>query len=53
MSAMLEIQKHRRTLERIDTVSMLRVAMNASKKDAETIMTKWARSAEVDIRFED
>ena len=53
MSALLFIQDKRKALEKIETVSMLRMAMNASKKDIEKVMLSWARSAEIDLTFED
>ena len=52
MDALLFIQDKRRHLEKIETVSMLRM-MHASKKDAERIMEKWAKHAEIELSFED
>ncbi len=53
MSAMLEIQKHRRAFERLEFVSSMRLSMHAQKKELEKTMERWARSAEIQLTFED
>lgn len=53
MSALLFIQDKRKALERIELVSALRLAMNGSKRDVEKSMERWAKDAEIDLRFEE
>lgn len=53
MSALLFIRDKRRALEKIELVGMLRMVMNASKKDLEKRMETWAREAEINLIFED
>jgi hypothetical protein len=53
MSAFLFMQNKRRSVENIDFVGKIRVAMNGSKKDVEKVMEKWARDAEIRLMFED
>jgi hypothetical protein len=53
MSALLFIQDKRKKLESIEFVSNLRLAMAGSKRDLEKRMERWARDAEIDLRFEE
>lgn len=53
MSALLFIQGKRKAVEQIEFVSMIRLAMNGSKRDVEKAMERWAREAEINLRFED
>jgi hypothetical protein len=53
MSALLFIQDKRKALEKIEFVSMLRLAMMGSKRDVEKSMERWAKDAEVNLRFEE
>lgn len=53
MSAFLFIQRRRASAEKIDFVEQIRVATNGSKQGVEQSMMKWARDADIDIRFED
>ncbi len=53
MSALLFIENKRKAFEKIELVSMLRLAMNGSKRDVEKVMERWAKSAEIDLKFED
>jgi hypothetical protein len=52
MNALLFIQDKRKALEKIDLLSLMRVAQS-SKKNVEKAMHQWARSADVDLRLED
>ncbi len=53
MSAYLFIQNLRKNVEKIDFVSTMRLAMNGTKRQGEKQMERWAKSAELDLRFED
>jgi hypothetical protein len=53
MSALLFIRDRRRAVEKIDFVSMVRLAINGSKRDIERAMERWAKEAEINLRFED
>lgn len=53
MSALLFIQDKRKKLENIDFVSRLRLAMNGSKQDVEKQMERWAKDAEIELRWSD
>lgn len=53
MSALLFLRKNRKALERIEFVSMLRLAMNGSKRDVKQTMERWAKAAEINLTFED
>jgi hypothetical protein len=53
MSALLFIRNKRRTFERIEFVSAIRMAMHASRKDLEKAMERWARDGEITLTFED
>ena len=53
MSALLFIQDKRKTLERIQLVSTLRMAFNGSPKDVEKYLTRWAKEADIELTFED
>ena len=53
MSAFLFIQQRRKSAEKIYFVEQVRLATNGSKDGLEKSMMKWARDAEIDIRFED
>lgn len=53
MSAFLFIKDKRVKLENINMVSMIRLAMNGSKQNVEKQMERWAKDAEIDLRFED
>jgi hypothetical protein len=52
MSALLFIQDKRRTVERIEFVSSLRMAMNAKSDSLKKQMEAWARHAEIDLYFD-
>jgi hypothetical protein len=53
MSALLFIGKKRRQLEKIEFVSMVRMAMNARPEDVRRTMERWARDGEIELTFED
>jgi hypothetical protein len=53
MSAFLEIGKHRKAFERIELVSTMRMAMNGSQREVEKCLERWARQAEIHLRFEE
>jgi hypothetical protein len=53
MSALLFLQDKRKKLESINIVSRLRLALNGSKRDVEKSMERWAKDAEIELRFED
>ncbi len=53
MSALLFIQRKRMSVERIDMVGALRIAMNGSKQEVEKCMERWARDAEIRLTFEE
>jgi hypothetical protein len=52
MSALLFVQSKRKLLERIELVSTLRMAMNGTKDQLEKQMERWAKDAEIDLRWE-
>src|SRR6516164_6593086 len=51
MSALLFIQNKRKSWEKVEMLSVLRMA-NAESKQAEKQMERWARDAEIRLRFE-
>jgi len=53
MSAFLFIQERRQSSERIDFVAALRVATRGDRKDVEKAMERYAKDAEIRLRFED
>jgi len=53
MSALLFLQEKRKAGERIEFVSTLRLAMNGEAKSVEKVMQRWAKSAEIDLTFEE
>lgn len=53
MSALLFIRERRKASEKIDLVSMIRLAINGSKRDVERAMEQWAKDAEISLRFEE
>jgi hypothetical protein len=52
MSALLFIQNKRKSWEKVEMLSVLRMA-NAESKQAEKQMERWARDAEIRLRFEE
>ena len=52
MRAFLFIQEKRKSYEKMDFVTMLRLA-KADQKAYEQQMERWARDAEVSLRFEE
>jgi hypothetical protein len=53
MSALLFIAEKRRVMERIDLAMLIRTAMNAGKQDFQKAMDRLAKSAEIDLRWEE
>jgi len=53
MSALLFIQDKRKTLDRIQLVSTLRMAFSSSQKDVEKHLSRWAKDADIELTFED
>jgi len=53
MNALLFIQGKRKDIERIEFVHAMRLAMKGTKQGIEKAMEKWAKSAEINITFED
>jgi hypothetical protein len=53
MSALLFIQARRREAERLELSLLIRTAMNADSKAYRKQMDQLARSAEIDLRWED
>jgi hypothetical protein len=53
MSALLFIQNKRKSLERIDLVDALRLAVNGSSERVERVMMRWAREAEINLFMEE
>jgi hypothetical protein len=53
MSALLFIRDKRRQLEKLEFVSLLRLALHAGKRDLEKTMERWARDGEIKLTFED
>jgi hypothetical protein len=53
MSAFAFIARKREAMERIELVGTMRLATNGSKREVEKSMERWAREAEVRLRFEE
>jgi len=53
MNALLFIQDKRKAMEKIEFVSMVRLATGGSKKAIEKAMEQWARQADIMLTFED
>jgi hypothetical protein len=53
MSALLFIQERRKSQERIDFVSQIRIAQHGDKHSYEKQLERWAKDAEIRLSFED
>ena len=53
MQAFRFIKERRKSLERIDFVNKVRLAMRGSDRDVKKSMERWARDADVPLTFEE
>ena len=53
MDAFIFIQRRRRSWDKVEIISVIRLALHGEPKDVERQMERWARDAEVPLTFEE